>query len=60
LLFRRDKVFGARDDVRVFNARQRLDAADQTPLGPGAAAELRSEPAGKSMSNWVAWEQLSP
>jgi hypothetical protein len=33
-------------------------------MGPvvwsGTAAELRSEPAGKSMSNWVAWEQVSP
>ncbi len=32
-------------------------------MGPvvwgGTAAELRSEPAGKSMSNWVAWEQVS-
>jgi hypothetical protein len=26
----------------------------------GTAAELRSEPAGKSMSDWVAWEQVSP
>jgi hypothetical protein len=33
-------------------------------MGPvvwgGTAAELRSEAAGKSMSNWVAWEQVSP
>jgi hypothetical protein len=61
-LVKRDARGPQRNSARVASRSQ--PGQIRVRMGPvvwgGTAAERRSEPAGKSMSNWVAREQVSP